>query len=150
MQLINSTLHLNLVLIWTFSPIVSSSIVGLPKVKRDKFSIFNFLSVTDDRQSSQATPTSSSGSAAASSLGSSSSAASGKRSRWDVADQGSKVKETPNVHETGRQQEHTIAAKTSTTSSGSIAAAEVFYWSILNPSRGSIYTALKRCHSSFK
>ncbi|XP_053472683.1 G patch domain-containing protein 1 isoform X2 [Ictalurus furcatus] len=108
-------------------PYPGSSIVGLPKVKRDKFSIFNFLSVTDDRQSSQATPTSSSGNAAASSLGSSSSAASGKRSRWDVADQGSKVKETPNVHETGRQQEHTIAAKTSTTStasSGSIAAAE--------------------------
>ncbi|KAI5088786.1 G patch domain-containing protein 1 [Silurus meridionalis] len=73
-------------------PYPGSSIVGLPKVKRDKFSIFNFLSVMDDKQSSQATSSSSSGSSAALSLGSST-AVLGKRSRWDVADRGSKVKE---------------------------------------------------------
>lgn len=113
-----------------FRLIVSSSIVGLPKVKRDKFSVFNFLSVMDDRQSSHATPTSSSGSAPASSLGSS-----GKRSRWDVADQGSQVKETLSVHEAEQQQDHKITATTattSTTSSDSIPAAEVHYLSILN------------------
>ncbi|XP_026793592.3 G patch domain-containing protein 1 isoform X1 [Pangasianodon hypophthalmus] len=105
-------------------PYPGSSIVGLPKVKRDKFSVFNFLSVMDDRQSSQATPTSSSGSAAAAA---SSSAVSGKRSRWDVADQGSKVKETLSVNEAEQQQEHTITATTSTasaTSSDTITAAE--------------------------
>ncbi|KAK3510302.1 hypothetical protein QTP70_034013 [Hemibagrus guttatus] len=104
-------------------PYPGSSIVGLPKVKRDKFSVFNFLSVLDDRQISQATPTSSSGVAPASSLGSSSSA-SGKRSRWDVAEPRSKVKEAE------QQQDHTItattsaASATSATSSDSITAAE--------------------------
>ncbi|TTK32047.1 WD repeat-containing protein 88 [Bagarius yarrelli] len=87
-------------------PYPGSSIVGLPKVKRDKFSVFNFLSVLDDRQVSQAPPTSSSAS--------SSSAGSGKRSRWDVAEKGSKVKDAE------KQQEQT----TSTASSDSIPAAE--------------------------
>ncbi|KAM9493532.1 G patch domain-containing protein 1 isoform 1-T3 [Clarias gariepinus] len=95
-------------------PYPGSSIVGLPKVKRDKFSVFNFLSIMDDRQSSQATPTSSSGGGAASS-----SVASGKRSRWDVAEQGSKVKETQGVKEAEQQQDHMITATTSTASSDS-------------------------------
>lgn len=94
--------------------------MGLPKVKRDKFSVFNFLTVMDDRQSSQATPTSSSGSTPASSLSSS-----GKRSRWDVADQGSKVKETLSVHKAEQEQDHTITATTSTASTDSVTAAEV-------------------------
>ncbi|XP_060767752.1 G patch domain-containing protein 1 [Neoarius graeffei] len=100
-------------------PYPGSSIVGLPKVKRDKFSVFNFLTVMDDRQSSQAMPTSSSGSAPASSLSSS-----GKRSRWDVADQGSKVKETLSVHKAEQEQDHTITATTSTASTDSVTAAE--------------------------
>ncbi|GAA6076159.1 G patch domain-containing protein 1 isoform X2, partial [Tachysurus ichikawai] len=90
-------------------PYPGSAIVGVPKVKRDKFSVFNFLSVLDDRQVSQATPTSSSGSAPT---------ASGKRSRWDVADRGSKVKEAE------QQQDHTITASTSTTSTTSAASSD--------------------------
>lgn len=88
-------------------------------MKRDKFSVFNFLSVLDDRQISQATPTSSSANAPASS---------GKRSRWDVADQGSKVKEKV-IHKTEQQQENviTVTTSTSTASSHTSTAAEVFY-----------------------
>ncbi|KAG7315045.1 hypothetical protein KOW79_021133 [Hemibagrus wyckioides] len=96
-------------------PYPGSSIVGLPKVKRDKFSVFNFLSVLDDRQISQATPTSSSGGAPASSHGSSS-AASGKRSRWDVAEQRPKVKEAE------QQPDHTVTATSATTSDSTTAA----------------------------
>lgn len=94
-------------------PYSGSSIVGLPKVKRDKFSIFNFLSVLDEGQVSQAPPTSSSGS--------SSTPASGKRSRWDVAEKRTKVKEAE------QQQDHTGTATTSATSkasSDSVTAAE--------------------------
>ncbi|KAF5900210.1 G patch domain-containing protein 1 isoform X1, partial [Clarias magur] len=93
-------------------PYPGSSIVGLPKVKRDKFSVFNFLSILDP-------PTSSSGSAAASS-----SAASGKRSRWDVAEQGSKVKATQGAKKAEQQQDHMTTATTSTAASDSSTAAE--------------------------
>ncbi|KAL7833714.1 hypothetical protein AOLI_G00286740 [Acnodon oligacanthus] len=63
-------------------PYPGSSIVGLPKVKRDKFSVFNFLSVIDG------TAPSSSSASVAPTL-----APSGKRSRWDVAGQESQVKD---------------------------------------------------------
>ncbi|XP_066510222.1 G patch domain-containing protein 1-like [Hoplias malabaricus] len=67
-------------------PYPGSSIVGMPKVKRDKFSVFNFLSVIDGN-----VPSSSSASVASASAPSP--AASGKRSRWDVAGQESQVKD---------------------------------------------------------
>uniref|UniRef100_A0A8P4K4U2 G-patch domain-containing protein n=1 Tax=Dicentrarchus labrax TaxID=13489 RepID=A0A8P4K4U2_DICLA len=52
-------------------PYPGSGVVGLPKVKRDKFSVFNFLTVTESRDSS-APPNP---------------PEPGKRSRWDVSDQ---------------------------------------------------------------
>ncbi|XP_070759386.1 G patch domain-containing protein 1 [Enoplosus armatus] len=51
-------------------PYPGSSMVGLPKVKRDKFSVFNFLTVTESRE----TPAPPKPPEA------------GKRSRWDVSD----------------------------------------------------------------
>uniref|UniRef100_A0A3B4DW06 G-patch domain-containing protein n=1 Tax=Pygocentrus nattereri TaxID=42514 RepID=A0A3B4DW06_PYGNA len=67
-------------------PYPGSSIVGQPKVKRDKFSVFNFLSVIDG------TAPSSSSAPVAPTLAPSP-APSGKRSRWDVAGQESQVKD---------------------------------------------------------
>ncbi|KAI4876812.1 hypothetical protein NFI96_013201 [Prochilodus magdalenae] len=68
-------------------PYPGSSIVGLPKVKRDKFSVFNFLSVIDG------TAPSSSSVASVAPAPAPSPATSGKRSRWDVAGQESQVKD---------------------------------------------------------
>ncbi|XP_007244933.3 G patch domain-containing protein 1 [Astyanax mexicanus] len=68
-------------------PFPGSGIIGLPKVKRDKFSVFNFLSVMDP-------PASTSSSASAPPAPKSSSVASGKRSRWDVSGQESQVKDS--------------------------------------------------------
>ncbi|XP_073321200.1 G patch domain-containing protein 1 isoform X2 [Pagrus major] len=52
-------------------PYPGSGLVGLPKVKRDKFSVFNFLTVTESRDTA-APPKP---------------PEPGKRSRWDVSDQ---------------------------------------------------------------
>ncbi|XP_071346026.1 G patch domain-containing protein 1 isoform X2 [Trachinotus anak] len=52
-------------------PFPGSGMVGLPKVKRDKFSVFNFLTVTESREiTAPPKPPES-----------------GKKSRWDVSDQ---------------------------------------------------------------
>ncbi|KAM9765861.1 G patch domain-containing protein 1 isoform 3-T3 [Menidia menidia] len=59
-------------------PFPGSSLVGLPKIRRDKFSIFNFLSVTDSRQEAAPPPPDS-----------------GKKSRWDVSEQMKKSKTGP-------------------------------------------------------
>ncbi|XP_074484734.1 G patch domain-containing protein 1, partial [Sebastes fasciatus] len=55
------------------NPYPESSLVGLPKVKRDKFSVFNFLSVTESRETTTTTAPPKPPEA-------------GKRSRWDVSD----------------------------------------------------------------
>uniref|UniRef100_A0AAX7TCA6 G-patch domain-containing protein n=1 Tax=Astatotilapia calliptera TaxID=8154 RepID=A0AAX7TCA6_ASTCA len=61
-------------------PYPGSGIVGLPKVKRDKFSVFNFLTVTESREAA-APPKP---------------PESGKKSRWDVSEQKvEKKKEDP-------------------------------------------------------
>ncbi|XP_045887900.1 G patch domain-containing protein 1 isoform X2 [Micropterus dolomieu] len=60
-------------------PYPGSSMVGLPKVKRDKFSVFNFLTVTESREPSA--PPKPPGA--------------GKRSRWDVSDQEGEKKNDP-------------------------------------------------------
>ncbi|XP_049896144.1 G patch domain-containing protein 1 isoform X4 [Epinephelus moara] len=52
-------------------PYPGSGLVGLPKVKRDKFSVFNFLTVTESRETT-APPKP---------------PEAGKKSRWDVSDQ---------------------------------------------------------------
>ncbi|XP_040893988.1 G patch domain-containing protein 1 isoform X2 [Toxotes jaculatrix] len=52
-------------------PYPGSGVVGLPKVKRDKFSVFNFLTVTESRETA-APPKP---------------PETGKKSRWDVSDQ---------------------------------------------------------------
>ncbi|XP_059214051.1 G patch domain-containing protein 1 isoform X2 [Centropristis striata] len=52
-------------------PYPGSGMVGLPKVKRDKFSVFNFLTVTESREPPAPPQPSTDG---------------GKRSRWDVSE----------------------------------------------------------------
>uniref|UniRef100_A0A4W4GJ93 G-patch domain-containing protein n=1 Tax=Electrophorus electricus TaxID=8005 RepID=A0A4W4GJ93_ELEEL len=69
-------------------PYPGSSVVGMPKVKRDKFSVFNFLTITEDRGGSQ----SASGSAIGPAPGPTPTAT-GKRSRWDVTGQEVKPKD---------------------------------------------------------
>ncbi|XP_047187564.1 G patch domain-containing protein 1 isoform X1 [Scophthalmus maximus] len=58
-------------------PFPGSGLVGMPKVKRDKFSVFNFLTVTESRETT-APPKP---------------PETGKRSRWDISDQKKKIKE---------------------------------------------------------
>ncbi|XP_026233418.1 G patch domain-containing protein 1 isoform X2 [Anabas testudineus] len=61
-------------------PYPGSGLVGLPKVKRDKFSVFNFLTVTESRETTAPPkPPESS-----------------KKSRWDVSDQKEKEKKKQN------------------------------------------------------
>ncbi|KAM8762697.1 G patch domain-containing protein 1 isoform 2-T2 [Acanthopagrus schlegelii] len=60
-------------------PYPGSGLVGLPKVKRDKFSVFNFLTVTESRDTA-APPKP---------------PEPGKRSRWDVSDQKEEKKNDP-------------------------------------------------------
>ncbi|XP_017295369.1 G patch domain-containing protein 1 isoform X2 [Kryptolebias marmoratus] len=52
-------------------PHPGSGVVGVPKVKRDKFSVFNFLTVTESREMAEPPKP----------------PESGKKSRWDVSDQ---------------------------------------------------------------
>ncbi|XP_061592405.1 G patch domain-containing protein 1 isoform X2 [Cololabis saira] len=59
------------------NPFPGSCLVGLPKVKRDKFSVFNFLTVTESRE--MAAPPKP--------------PASGKKSRWDVSEHKDDVKD---------------------------------------------------------
>uniref|UniRef100_A0A3P8X0D3 G-patch domain containing 1 n=1 Tax=Cynoglossus semilaevis TaxID=244447 RepID=A0A3P8X0D3_CYNSE len=55
-------------------PYPGSGVVGLSKVKKDKFSVFNFLTVTEDRKKTDTR----------------------KKSRWDVSDQNNEMnKDTP-------------------------------------------------------
>ncbi|XP_072527303.1 G patch domain-containing protein 1 [Salminus brasiliensis] len=96
-------------------PFPGSGIVGLPKVKRDKFSVFNFLSVMDDRENSR--PTSSSALVPSAAL--SSPAASGKRSRWDVAGQESQVKDSLSRFISEVRSEATASQQDQTTSAES-------------------------------
>ncbi|KAM7015926.1 G patch domain-containing protein 1 isoform 1-T1 [Tautogolabrus adspersus] len=88
-------------------PYPGSGIVGLPKVKRDKFSVFNFLTVTESREP-PAPPKP---------------PESGKRSRWDVSGQKEeqKKKEDPLSellsaarNQTETKPENTSPASTST------------------------------------
>ncbi|XP_027137021.1 G patch domain-containing protein 1 isoform X2 [Larimichthys crocea] len=100
-------------------PHPGSGIVGLPKVKRDKFSVFNFLTATESRETSAPPKPSESG----------------KKSRWDVSDQ-EKKKSDPlsELLSSARQQTDTkleqtpvpaLPASSSTSSSTSSIRAEV-------------------------
>ncbi|KAF1393321.1 hypothetical protein PFLUV_G00037870 [Perca fluviatilis] len=60
-------------------PYPGCSLVGLPKVKRDKFSVFNFLSVPESRETTAAPKP----------------PEAGKRSRWDVSQEEEKKKKDP-------------------------------------------------------
>ncbi|XP_041805894.1 G patch domain-containing protein 1 isoform X2 [Chelmon rostratus] len=64
-------------------PYPGSSVVGQPKVKRDKFSVFNFLTVTESRETS-APPKP---------------PEPGKKSRWDVSDRKEEKKQTDPLSE---------------------------------------------------
>ncbi|KAJ8343358.1 hypothetical protein SKAU_G00306870 [Synaphobranchus kaupii] len=69
-------------------PYPGSGLVGLPKVKRDKFSVFNFLTITDSSSTlggeSQSAPP-------AGPAGTPKPAEPAKRSRWDMSAQASKT-----------------------------------------------------------
>ncbi|KAK7176319.1 hypothetical protein R3I93_000542 [Phoxinus phoxinus] len=61
------------------NPYPGSSVVGMPKIKRDKYSVFNFLTITDSREAPSAPKTPSS-----STTQKLTPEVSTKRSRWDV------------------------------------------------------------------
>lgn len=73
------------------SVIYRSSTVGMPKVKRDKYSVFNFLTIPD---SSQASPSAPKPSSSSSTIPRVTAEASNKKSRWDVPVQASEPKDT--------------------------------------------------------
>ncbi|KAL2076804.1 hypothetical protein ACEWY4_027593 [Coilia grayii] len=60
-------------------PYPGSGVVGMPKVKRDRFSVFNFLTVNESPTAAHSPASSSSGDAECSKA-----AEAGRRSRWDV------------------------------------------------------------------
>ncbi|KAJ8248986.1 hypothetical protein GJAV_G00229930 [Gymnothorax javanicus] len=73
-------------------PYPGSGLVGLPKVKRDKFSVFNFLTMTDSSGLGGSSVPSQSV-AAAPQAGTPKPAEPAKRSRWDVSAQAAEVKD---------------------------------------------------------
>ncbi|XP_028258548.1 G patch domain-containing protein 1 isoform X2 [Parambassis ranga] len=86
-------------------PFPGSGLVGLPKVKRDKFSVFNFLTVTESREAA-APPKP---------------PEPGKKSRWDVSEQkeeGRKGDPLSEMLSTARTQTSAPAALPAPTSSG--------------------------------
>ncbi|CAF89577.1 unnamed protein product, partial [Tetraodon nigroviridis] len=82
-----------------------SGFVGLPKVKRDKFSVFNFLTVTESKDAPEAV----------------------KKSRWDVSEQQKKEDTLNELISAARQQSsaHTPPTPSSTPEVGSRAGAHL-------------------------
>ncbi|XP_056879538.1 G patch domain-containing protein 1 isoform X2 [Takifugu flavidus] len=76
-------------------PYPGSGFVGLPKVKRDKFSVFNFLTVTESREPPEVA----------------------KKSRWDVSDQQKKEDTLNELISAARQQSSTQTPPTAASSS---------------------------------
>ncbi|XP_061077918.1 G patch domain-containing protein 1 [Conger conger] len=75
-------------------PYPGSVLVGMPKIKRDKFSVFNFLTMTDSSSGSCGKNDAPSPTVApAQHAGTPKPAEPGKRSRWDVSAQAGQVKD---------------------------------------------------------
>uniref|UniRef100_A0A672QTC9 G-patch domain-containing protein n=1 Tax=Sinocyclocheilus grahami TaxID=75366 RepID=A0A672QTC9_SINGR len=68
-------------------PYPGSSTVGMPKVKRDKYSVFNFLTITDSSQVSRGAPSASKPPSSSSTLPHLTPEVSNKKSRWDIPGQ---------------------------------------------------------------
>uniref|UniRef100_A0A8C1J9W5 G patch domain containing 1 n=1 Tax=Cyprinus carpio TaxID=7962 RepID=A0A8C1J9W5_CYPCA len=73
-------------------PYPGSSTVGMPKVKRDKYSVFNFLSITDSSQVSREAPSAPKPPGSSSTLPQTPEV-SNKKSRWDIPGQVSEPKD---------------------------------------------------------
>ncbi|XP_051946776.1 G patch domain-containing protein 1 isoform X2 [Xyrauchen texanus] len=74
-------------------PYPGSNIKGMPKIKRDKYSVFNFLTLTDSSQVCREAPSAPKPQSASATLPISAPDISNKRSRWDVPVQVSKPKD---------------------------------------------------------
>uniref|UniRef100_A0A673MJF0 G patch domain-containing protein 1-like n=1 Tax=Sinocyclocheilus rhinocerous TaxID=307959 RepID=A0A673MJF0_9TELE len=68
-------------------PYPGSSTVGMPKVKRDKYSVFNFLTITDSSQVSRVAPSAPKPPSSSSTLPHLTPEVSNKKSRWDIPGQ---------------------------------------------------------------
>uniref|UniRef100_A0A8C1THM6 G patch domain containing 1 n=1 Tax=Cyprinus carpio TaxID=7962 RepID=A0A8C1THM6_CYPCA len=74
-------------------PYPGSSTVGMPKVKRDKYSVFNFLSIMDSSQVSREAPSAPKPPGSSSTLPHLTPEVSSKKSRWDIPGQVSEPKD---------------------------------------------------------
>ncbi|XP_048040948.1 LOW QUALITY PROTEIN: G patch domain-containing protein 1 [Megalobrama amblycephala] len=75
------------------NPYPGSSVVGMPKIKRDKYSVFNFLSITDSSQVSREAPSAPKPPSSSTTLPRLTPEVSNKRSRWDVPGKASEPKD---------------------------------------------------------
>uniref|UniRef100_A0A673KPR8 G patch domain-containing protein 1-like n=1 Tax=Sinocyclocheilus rhinocerous TaxID=307959 RepID=A0A673KPR8_9TELE len=73
-------------------PYPGSSTVGMPKIKRDKYSVFNFLTITDSSQVSREAPSASKPPSSSTTLPHLTPEVN-KKSRWDIAGQVSEPKD---------------------------------------------------------
>ncbi|XP_051576587.1 G patch domain-containing protein 1-like isoform X1 [Myxocyprinus asiaticus] len=112
-------------------PYPGSSIKGMPKIKRDKYSVFNFLTLTDSSQVSREAPSAPKPQSTSATLPISAPDISNKRSRWDVPGQVSKPKDPLSAFLSEARSEVSVAqqveagVKTSTDPPNTTAAPEV-------------------------
>lgn len=93
--------------------------MGLPKVKRDKFSVFNFLTVTESRDppGEFSPPLQAGGAVSPPHIIPLSCSEAVKKSRWDVSDQQKKEDTLNELISAARQQSSAQTPPTSTSSS---------------------------------
>uniref|UniRef100_A0A673MSA0 G patch domain-containing protein 1-like n=1 Tax=Sinocyclocheilus rhinocerous TaxID=307959 RepID=A0A673MSA0_9TELE len=103
-------------------PYPGSSTVGMPKVKRDKYSVFNFLTITDSSQVSRVAPSAPKPPSSSSTLPHLTPEVSNKKSRWDIPGQEPKDPLSAFLSETRSE---VLAAKNQTDSPHAIATPEV-------------------------
>uniref|UniRef100_A0A672QTD0 G-patch domain-containing protein n=1 Tax=Sinocyclocheilus grahami TaxID=75366 RepID=A0A672QTD0_SINGR len=103
-------------------PYPGSSTVGMPKVKRDKYSVFNFLTITDSSQVSRGAPSASKPPSSSSTLPHLTPEVSNKKSRWDIPGQEPKDPLSAFLSETRSE---VLAAKNQTDSPHATATPEV-------------------------
>uniref|UniRef100_A0A671LZD0 G-patch domain-containing protein n=1 Tax=Sinocyclocheilus anshuiensis TaxID=1608454 RepID=A0A671LZD0_9TELE len=103
-------------------PYPGSSTVGMPKVKRDKYSVFNFLTITDSSQVSRGAPSAPKPPSSSSTLPHLTPEVSNKKSRWDIPGQEPKDPLSAFISETRSE---VLAAKNETDSTHATATPEV-------------------------
>lgn len=103
--------------------------MGMPKIKRDKYSVFNFLTITDSREAPSAPKIPSS----STTLPCLTPEVSNKRSRWDVPGQASETKDPLSAFlsetrsEVSAAQQNEAGVKTQTESPHASVTPEVFF-----------------------